>query len=284
MIQIQAFFDPTTFTLTYVVHRKGHKECVVIDPVLDYDAALGRLHTDSLDTVCIYLQGAGLEPKLCLETHAHADHLSAAQILKQRYPETKVAISARITQVQAQFIKQFNFSDQADGRDFDLLLTEGEVFGPESLRFKELSTPGHTPACSCFLIEDAVFTGDTLFMPDSGVGRCDFPGGSAQNLYRSIKEQLYTLPDDTRVFVGHDYQPNGRKLRYQSTIGEQKATNVFIADALSEQEFVDRRQARDAQLKPPKLLLPSIQVNIFAGRLPEQEENGLRYLKLPVVS
>jgi glyoxylase-like metal-dependent hydrolase (beta-lactamase superfamily II) len=281
-MQIKEFFDPDTYTLTYVVHKNGAREAIVIDPVLDLDEASGKITDTSVKKVIAYLEEQKLEPVMCLETHAHADHLSGSQILKKHYPKLSVAISERITEVQKIFTKAFNLEGATDGSQFDYLFRDNEEKTVADLKVKEIPTPGHTPACSSYLIEDAVFTGDAIFMPDYGVGRCDFPSGSAKTLYSSVTKNLFTLPDSTRVFVGHDYQPNGRKLEFVSTIGAQKEKNIQLNASVSEAEFIAKREARDKTLKAPRLLLPSIQVNIFAGHLPEPENNGTRYLKLPL--
>jgi glyoxylase-like metal-dependent hydrolase (beta-lactamase superfamily II) len=221
---------------------------------------------------------------LILETHAHADHLTGSQQLKKIFPEAKVGIGQEIDKVQSVFKSVFNLSADfpTDGRQFDLLISDGQRFSAGSLEFEAIHTPGHTEACYSYKIEDAVFTGDALFMPDSGVARCDFPNGSAENLYDSIQSKLYTLPDSTRIFTAHDYQPNGRELRYESTIGESKKSNIHLKADTSKEDFVNFRTGRDKTLAAPKLLLPSIQVNIDGGKLPQPESNDVSYLKLPV--
>lgn len=281
-MKIQHFFDPDTYTLTYVVHKPGSQEAIVIDPVLDFDPASGKIHDASAKKVLAYLEEQKLRPVMCLETHAHADHLSGSQILKKKFPDMVVAISERITEVQKIFTKAFNLPGATDGSQFDYLFKDHEEKTVAGLKIKELPTPGHTPACSSYLIEDAVFTGDAIFMPDYGVGRCDFPGGSAKALYQSVTKNLYSLPPSTRVFVGHDYQPNGRQLAFETTIGELMEKNIQLPASASEADFVAKREARDKTLSAPRLLLPSIQVNIFAGHLPEPESNGTRYLKTPL--
>lgn len=280
-MHIESFFDPTTFTLTYVVSDEATGDAVVIDPVLDYDPLAVSVARDSIDHVIAYIDRAGLKVRLVLETHAHADHLSAAPILAERFG-APVGIGRQITAVQQVFAGVFRQDFPTDGSQFDVLLDDDQVVEAGSLRVKALHTPGHTPACMSYLIGNAVFTGDALFMPDFGVGRCDFPKGSATELYRSITTKLYTLPDSTRVFVGHDYQPGGRDLAYESTIAEEKAKNVQLPAGRSEAEFVEFRTARDNTLRPPVLLFPSVQVNANGGKLPEPEENGRRYLKLPI--
>jgi glyoxylase-like metal-dependent hydrolase (beta-lactamase superfamily II) len=283
MIHIEPFFDAATFTLTYVVHDPSSKDAVVIDPVLDYDPLSSQTRTASVEKVEAYLREHGLHLHYVLETHAHADHLSGSQYLKRRF-DAKVAIGARITEVQATFKNVFDLpaSFPANGSQFDRLLADDEVVAAGSLRIEVIPTPGHTPACVSFRVEDAVFTGDALFIEDYGTGRCDFPRGSAHDLYASVHDRLYRLPDETRVFVGHDYQPNGRALRYETTIGASKAKNVQLAASTTQDEFVAMRTGRDAKLAAPRLLFPSVQVNIDAGHLPAPHENGLRYLRVPL--
>lgn len=283
-LQIQAFFDKATYTLTYVVWDPTTRDAVVIDPVLDYDPAASAVSELSLSAVAEFIDGHRLTPLYILETHAHADHLSGSQGLKQRYPQAKVGISARITEVQSVFKKVFDLpaSFRADGSQFDRLFEDGECFSAGSLAIRVLYTPGHTPACASYLIEDAVFTGDALFMPDYGVGRCDFPAGSAETLYDSVSRVLFALPESTHVFTGHDYQPGGRPLRFQSTIGEEKRSNIHINAQTTREDFIRFRNDRDKTLSAPRLLLPSIQVNIDAGHLPAAHPNGKHYLTIPI--
>lgn len=282
-LQIQHFFDSATSTLTYVVADQQTGDAVVIDPVWDYDPASGKMSTRSMEPVIAFLQEQRLNPLYVLETHAHADHLSSSQLFKNFFPNIKVAVGERIVEVQKIFKDFFNLKDlNPNGAEFDLLLSDGQELQAGSLKIKTIFTPGHTPACASYLIEDALFAGDAIFMPDYGTGRCDFPAGSAEDLYDSVKKRIYSLPDNTRIFVGHDYQPHGRPLEFQTTVGEEKKSNIQLQDATSREEFVRFRKDRDATLAAPKLLLPSIQVNIRAGHLPEAEENGQRYLKLPL--
>ncbi|RMG20949.1 MAG: MBL fold metallo-hydrolase [Deltaproteobacteria bacterium] len=283
-MKIEAFFDTRTYTLTYVVWDPETRDAVVIDSVLDYDPAASKTFTESLEKVVSFLREKELKVHLLLETHAHADHLSGSQQLKKLYPEAKVAIGRNITKVQETFKEIFDLPDEfpTDGSQFDRLLDDGETVQAGSLSFEVLYTPGHTPACSSYRFGDAVFTGDALFMPDYGTGRCDFPGGDARALYRSVTERLYTLPDETRVFVGHDYQPGGRELKYESTIGEEKRSNKQLRAETTEEEFVKFRTERDATLDAPRLLFQSVQVNVDAGRLPRPARNGIRYLKIPI--
>jgi len=282
-MKVQEFFDPATFTLTYVVFDEATRDAVVIDPVLDYDQASSAVRTQSAEKVVEFARKNELRVHWVLETHAHADHLSSSQLLKKRLG-AGVAIGARISEVQKIFRDVFDLGSAfaTDGRQFDRLLRDYEVLEAGALKIKVLPTPGHTPACLSFQVGDAVFTGDALFMDDYGTGRTDFPGGSAEQLYRSVHDVLYALPDETRVFVGHDYQPDGRELRFQTTIGRSKNANVQLRTDTPESTFVDFRRARDATLRAPQLLLPSVQVNIAAGALPPRHENGKRYLSVPV--
>ncbi|MBI4694971.1 MAG: MBL fold metallo-hydrolase [Gammaproteobacteria bacterium] len=281
---VQGLFDHETWTITYVVWDGSTGDAVIIDPVLDYDPASSRVATKANERVAAVVASHELKVHLILETHAHADHLSGSQDLKQRYPAARIGIGARIVDVQQVFKGLFNLGDEfaADGSQFDLLLADGSVTRAGKLDVKTLFTPGHTPACASYLIGDAVFTGDALFMPDYGTGRCDFPSGSAADLYKSIQSRLYTLPDETRVFVGHDYQPNGRSLLFESSIGEEKRSNHQLKAETTEEQYVAFRTARDQQLTAPRLLLPSVQVNMRAGRLPSAEANGVSYLKIPI--
>jgi glyoxylase-like metal-dependent hydrolase (beta-lactamase superfamily II) len=282
-VNVRAFFDPATSTLTYVVHDPATRDAVVIDPVLDYDPAASQTSTASVEAVAAFIEAEHLRLHYVLETHAHADHLSGSQLLERRFG-AKVAIGARITEVQATFQQLFDLGPglPTDGSQFDRLLGDGEVLAAGSLSVRVLATPGHTPACVSYLIDGAVFTGDALFIEDYGTGRADFPRGSAEDLYTSVHDRLYSLPDETRVFVGHDYQPNGRALRFETTIGASKRHNVQLRAETTREEFVRFRNGRDATLSPPRLLLPSVQINIDAGRLPAPHANGRRYLSIPL--
>jgi len=282
-MQIKSFYDPATFTLTYVAFDPESLDAVIVDPVLDYDPKASQTSTHSVDEVIKWVEERGLKVHYVLETHAHADHLSGSQALRQRF-DAKVAIGERITEVQETFRDLFDLADAlpTDGRQFDRLLKDGERFAAGSMNIEVLATPGHTPACVTYKIDDAVFTGDALFMPDYGVGRCDFPRGSAEALYDSVHEKLYALPDETRVFVGHDYQPDGREMQFETTIGMSKRCNVQLAWGTEKAEFVQRRNARDKGLDAPRLLLPSVQVNANAGCLPGKRANGRRYLSIPI--
>ncbi len=280
---IKAWFDKSTSTLTYCVYDPNSKDAIVIDPVWDYDPASGTLSSHSATIVRQFIEANNLVLHFILETHAHADHISGAQILKNDFPESKVCIGARIVDVQSRFKSIFNLGDQfvTDGRQFDRLLDDGDFIDAGTLKIQTIGTPGHTPACVTYSIRDALFTGDALFMPDSGTGRCDFPDGSAEELYDSIKK-LYALPDNTRVFVGHDYQPGGRLVQWESSIGLQKRTNIQMKDLTMRADYVAARQARDKTLTAPKLLFPSIQINADGGHLPPVENNGQHYLKMPI--
>lgn len=284
-MDIKAFFHEPTHTLTYLVSDEDSGDAVVIDPVLDYDPAASTTGTKAVDEVLGEIHARGLRPRMILETHAHADHLSGSQAVKSAFPEAQVAIGARITEVQKVFKGIFDLPPDfpADGSQFDRLLQDNEMVQAGSLSFQVMFTPGHTPADAVYLFGDALFTGDALFMPDFGTGRCDFPAGSARDSYRSITGRLYTLPEETRVFVGHDYQPGGRELRYETTIGEEKRGNVQLPAGRGEDEFVTFRTERDRTLSAPALLYQSVQVNINAGRLPEASSaNATRYLKMPI--
>ncbi len=279
---VKAFFDDATWTLTYVVYDEATRDAVVIDPVLDFDPLAVSTRTDSNDAVVAFVASEGLNVHWILETHAHADHLSGSQDLKARLG-AKLAIGAAITKVQAVFKGVFDLPDTfaTDGSQFDALVEDGGRIHAGSLTFVAIATPGHTPADVTWSIADLLFTGDSLFMPDFGTGRCDFPAGSAEDLYDSI-QRLYALPGDTRVFVGHDYQPGGRALAFETTIAASREGNVHLPADRSKEDFVAWRAARDATLSAPRLLYPSVQVNVDAGRLPAPHANGRRYLVLPL--
>lgn len=283
-MQVQAFFDERTSTISYVVYDSNSRDAIIIDPVLDYNSSASEVFTDSVDKIIHFISASQLHVHMILETHAHADHLSGAQILKENYPSAVTAVGELITTVQETFKKVFNLPAdfKTDGSQFDRLLKDGETVKAGTLTFKVIFTPGHTPACTTFHIEDAIFTGDTMFMPDFGTGRCDFPAGSASDLYDSITEKLYILPDDTRVFVGHDYQPGGRALKFETSIGQQKRDNIQLPAGRSRDEFVQFRSERDKKLDTPRLLFQSVQVNVDAGSLPQPADNEVRYLKIPV--
>lgn len=280
---IQAFFDNDTNTVSYLVSDPGSAESAIIDSVLDYDQASGQTSTASADAVIAAVREQGREVSLILETHVHADHLSAAPYIQEQIGG-KIGIGAHITEVQETFGKVFNEGTafERDGSQFDLLLSDGDELTIGSLPLSVIHTPGHTPACLSYVIGDAVFVGDTIFMPDFGTARTDFPGGSAEDLYRSI-QRLFELPDETRVFTAHDYKAPGREdFAWESTIGEQKARNVHVGNGQDMATFVQMREERDAKLGMPRLILPSVQVNMRGGEMPPAEENGQRYLKIPV--
>jgi glyoxylase-like metal-dependent hydrolase (beta-lactamase superfamily II) len=281
-LSVTAFFDPATFTVTYVAADPDSTHAAIIDPVLDYDAASGRTSTSSADEVVAFVRNSGLTVDWILETHVHADHLSAAPYLQDKLGG-RTAIGSRVTAVQETFKGVFNIEGLAtDGRQFDHLFDDGDEFAVGSIAASVIATPGHTPACITYVVGDAAFVGDTLFMPDFGTARTDFPGGDAGTLYDSIR-RILALPGDTRLFTCHDYKAPGRDdFAWESSVAEQRAANVHIGNDVSRDEFVAMREGRDAELGMPKLILPSIQVNVRAGRLPEPETNGVRYLKIPL--
>jgi len=280
--EVTAFLDEVTNTLTYVVADPETGRCAVIDPVLDYDLTAGRTSTVSVDAVIEFIEANKLSLDIVLETHIHADHLSAAPVLKKRL-QARIAIGDHITAIQEVFTGIFNLDDVAtDGSQFDLLLADGDEFPVGNMRVKVMHTPGHTPACVTFVIGDAVFVGDTLFMPDFGTARCDFPGGDAAALYDSI-QKIFKLPNETRLFMCHDYKAPGRdEYAWETSVAEQRQDNIHVHDGVTKQEFVAFRTERDSQLGVPKLIIPSIQANIRAGDMPEPEGNGVSYLKVPL--
>ena len=278
---VKAFFDPQTWTYTYVVYESKGSACIVIDSVLNYDPKSGRTKTESADEVIAFIKDNHLQLEWILETHAHADHLTAAPYIQEKLGG-KIAIGDHITTVQGVFKGVFNLDDIAvDGSQFDGLIKEGESIRFGNLSFKALYVPGHTPACMAYEIGDSIFVGDTLFMPDVGTARCDFPGGSASNLYRSI-QSILKYPPNTKLYMCHDYPPNGRSPEYQSTVADQKKSNIHVHDGVTEEQFVAMRTKRDSSLEMPVLILPSIQVNIRAGHMPKPEGNGTAYLKIPL--
>ena len=282
LISTQAFFDATTWTVTYVVSSLATGKAAIIDPVLDYDFKSGRTSTTSADLVLAYLKAQNLSVEWILETHAHADHLSGAHYLKERVGG-RIAIGENIRAVQSTFKAVFNLGVDfpTDGRQFDHLFKDGEVFKIGDVDALAMLVPGHTPADMAYRIEDAIFVGDTLFMPDVGTARADFPGGDAHALYRSIRKVL-ALPPETTIFVCHDYPPASRQAQWQTTVAEQRAKNIHVHDGVTEEQFVVMRAARDATLEMPSLIIPSIQVNVRAGEMPAPEANGIRYLKVPL--
>ena len=280
---VHAFFDEATNTITYIVQDPAGTACAVIDSVLDFDYASGRTDTRSADAVIAFIKDRGLDLRWILETHVHADHLSAAPYLQEALGG-QIGIGERITVVQETFGKIFNEGTrfQRDGSQFDRLFHEGDSFTLGALQGHVLQTPGHTPACLTYVIGDAAFVGDTLFMPDFGTARCDFPGGSADLMFESV-QKILALPEETRLFVGHDYKAPGRDdYAWETTVGAQKALNIHIGAGKSRAEFVALRQARDAMLAMPRLIIPALQVNMRAGQMPEPEDNGQTYLKVPV--
>lgn len=280
---IKAFFDEPTFTVSYVVHDPESRHAAIIDSVLDYDPASGRTSSSSADAIIAYVGEKELSIDWLLETHAHADHFSAAPYLQKKLGG-KIAIGEHITTVQQVFGKVFNAGSdfKRDGSDFDHLFADGDTFKIGNLDVTVLHVPGHTPACIAYVIGDAVFVGDTMFMPDYGTARADFPGGDAQTLYRSAR-RLLSLPPETRLFMCHDYLPEGRtEYFWETTVEAQRQANVHMHDGIGEDEFVAMREARDKTLGMPKLILPSVQVNMRAGHMPPAEENGVTYLKIPV--
>ena len=280
--QVKAFFDPATWTVSYVVFDAPGGHCALVDSVLDYDPKSGRTRTDSADQLIAFVREQNLMVDWILETHAHADHLSAAPYLR-KHLGGKIAIGGKITQVQNVFKGIFHLEPEfaTNGSQFDHLFEDGDTFAIGTLQAQALSVPGHTPACMAYQVGDAVFVGDTLFMPDVGTARSDFPGGNAHTLYQSVRK-LLSLPDETRLFMCHDYPPAGRAVAWQTTVADQRAKNIHVHDGVSEEAFVALRTQRDATLEMPVLILPSVQVNIRAGEMPPPEANGVTYLKIPV--
>ena len=280
---VKSFFDESTNTISHIVVDPGSKDAVIIDPVLAYDAASGRTDNAPADILVDYVTRKMLKIRYIIETHAHADHLSSAPYLQDKLGG-KIAIGKHIDTVQEVFGNVFNAEPEfkRDGSQFDLLIEDGQELPLGDLNILAIHTPGHTPACMSFLIGDALFVGDTLFMPDFGTARCDFPGGDAKTLYHSI-QKLFELPDTTRVFLCHDYKAPGRDIyAWETTIGEQKTRNIHVGAGKSEDEFVEMRTARDATLSMPKLILPSVQINMRAGHMPPAEDNGTHFVKIPI--
>ncbi|PVH30802.1 MBL fold metallo-hydrolase [Pararhodobacter oceanensis] len=281
--EVFGFFDEATNTITYVVRDPSSAKCAVVDSVLDFDYASGRTDTRSADVVIEFIQEKGFEVEWLLESHVHADHLSAAPYIQEK-TGGKIGIGQKITEVQDTFGKVFNEGTefQRDGSQFDRLFGEGDSFHIGQLRGDVMHTPGHTPACLTYVIGDAAFVGDTMFMPDFGTARCDFPGGSAEMLYQSI-QRILALPDETRVFVGHDYKAPGREeFAWETTVAEQKAFNVHVGAGKPAEDFIAMREERDSTLAMPRLIIPSLQVNMRGGQMPPAEDNGKTYLKVPV--
>lgn len=282
---VAAFFDPGTNTVSYVVKDPGSPSCAIIDSVMDIDYAAGRISCQSADRIIAHVRQHGLRVEWLIETHAHADHLSAAPYLQEALGGL-IGIGEHITTVQDVFGKIFNEGTafQRDGSQFDRLFKEGDAYRIGALSARVMHTPGHTPACTTHVIGDAAFVGDTLFMPDGGSARADFPGGDARSLYRSMRRILETLPAETRIFVCHDYGPNGREIRWETTVREERAHNTHVRDGIGEDEFVAMREARDRTLSMPRLIIPSLQVNMRAGNLPEPDDSGKRFLRVPINS
>lgn len=287
-LHVESFFDPATSTLSYLVLDTASCHCALIDTVLDYDAAAGRTSTSGADRIAARVRELGAQVQWILESHVHADHLSAAPHLKRQLGG-RLAIGEHIRTVQGVFGKLFNAGPDfpADGSQFDHLFADGDTFRIGGLAARALHTPGHTPACLTYVVEDgagerAAFVGDTLFMPDYGTARCDFPGGDARTLFRSIHGKVLSLPPETRLYMCHDYRPGGREMRFVSSVAQQAQENVHVRRGIGEDEFVAMRTARDATLGMPALILPSVQVNMRAGHLPPAEGNGVRYLKIPL--
>lgn len=280
--QVEGFFDKGTWTVTYVVHNGPGSACAILDSVLDYDPKSGRTRTTSADKVIAFVKAQQLTVEWILETHAHADHLSAAPYLKQHLGG-QIAIGDQITRVQKVFKDIFNLEPEfkQDGSQFDVLFKDNETFQIGELTAKVLAVPGHTPACVAYQVGDAVFVGDTMFMPDVGSARCDFPGGDAKTLYASTRKIL-SLPPQTRLFMCHDYPPNERPVAFETTVAEQRAKNIHVNDSVSEAQFVEMRSKRDATLEMPVLILPAVQINIRAGEMPPKEANGTAYVKIPI--
>ncbi|MFT0172169.1 MBL fold metallo-hydrolase [Paraburkholderia mimosarum] len=283
---VEGFFDPATWTVSYLLLDNGTRRCALIDTVLDYDPKSGRTRSATADRLASRVESLGARVEWLLETHVHADHLSAAPYLKERLGG-KVAIGGQVTHVQGVFGKLFNAGPdfRTDGSQFDRLFADGDTFHVGDLEVRVMHTPGHTPACVTYVVSDgaqqAAFVGDTLFMPDYGTARCDFPGGDAGTLYRSIRRVL-SLPPETRLYMCHDYQPGGRAVKFETTVAEERESNVHVHDGIDEASFIAMRTARDTTLDMPVLILPSVQVNMRAGHLPEPESNGVSYIKIPV--
>ncbi len=283
-MQVQTFFDDNTFTLTHVIYDENTGDAVLFDPVLDLDNIAWKTHQTSLTKLDKFIAEKKLKLHYVIDTHVHADHLSGIQYLKEKY-QAPIVINHAICIVQETFKALFNFGDdfKTDGSQFDVLVKDGDKLNAGSFTVDVLHTPGHTPACTCYKVDDHVFTGDILFCPDVGTGRCDFPKGSAKDLYNSVMNKLYVLPDETKIYPGHDY-PGNRDLMTYTTIKDSKECNSDLPANKNMDEYIEFMQARDKRLPPPKLIYPSVQVNMDAGRLPKPENNGSQYLKIPIVS
>jgi len=284
MVEVKTFFDEQTFTLTHLVYDPSSNDAVVFDPVLDLDTIGWRTYTSSLQTLDAFIAENNLKLHYVLDTHIHADHISGMQHLKEKY-KVPLVISSAIKTVQSTFKEVFNFADDFDtsGSDFDVLVSDGDKLTAGTIDIEVLHTPGHTPACTTYKIETNLFTGDALFVPSIGTGRCDFPKGSANDLFASVTKKLYTFPDDTKVFPGHDY-PGSRDLQTFTTIGESKRSNVDLPASRSEEDYVSFMNKRDAKLQLPRLIYQGVQVNLTAGKLPKAESNGVHYIKIPIIN
>jgi len=284
MVEVKTFFDEQTFTLTHIVYDPSSKDAVVFDPVLDLDTIGWRTYTSSLQALDAFIAENNLKLHYVLDTHIHADHISGMQHLKEKY-KVPLVINSAIKTVQSTFKEVFNFADDFDtsGSDFDVLVSDGDKLTAGTIDIEILHTPGHTPACTTYKIETNLFTGDALFVPSIGTGRCDFPKGSANDLFASVTKKLYIFPDDTKVFPGHDY-PGNRNLQTFTTIGESKLSNVDLPASRSEDDYVSFMNNRDAKLQLPRLIYQGVQVNLTAGKLPKAESNGVHYIKIPIVN
>lgn len=283
MFELVDFFDPISSTVTYLLADLSTKDAIVIDPVLDFDAAKITVSSNSVDRIITYADGLNLQIQAILETHVHADHLSGAWLLSERIPTAKVGISERFKEVYPQLAPLLGFSPSYDvEKSFDIFLKDHQDYNFGSINLKVLATPGHTPACTSFLVDNYLFVGDTIFMPDSGTGRCDFPGGSASQLFSSIKNILYSLPEDTWICTGHDYQPNGRAYTYKASVDQQKRENIHLNEQTTKDNFVSFREGRDQSLPLPKLIFQSLQVNLHGGRLPNKNALGQRLIQVPL--
>jgi glyoxylase-like metal-dependent hydrolase (beta-lactamase superfamily II) len=283
-MKVQHFFDSKTNTLSYVCYFAGRSEALIIDPVWDFDIHAGKFSAESYSQLKDFLKGKELTPTLILETHVHADHVSASQLVRRDWPDTPIMIGSRIREVQKHFKAHFGFGDwfKPDGSQFDILMEDGETRKVGPFTIKATGAPGHTPVDMIYQVEDAVFAGDVIFMPDSGTGRCDFPGGDARAMYHSVHDTLYGLPGDTVIYACHDYQPGGRELKFKCTVDEARRQNIHIKSETLKEDFVKFRTERDKTLSLPKLFIPSLQINMNAGHLPPPDANGIKYLKFPI--
>lgn len=283
-ILVQHFLEGRTSTLSYVVSNEENNEALIIDPVWNYNSASAELSSESANEIITYCKHHSLNPVAIIETHIHADHISASQFIHHAFPGIPTVIGSRISEVQSYFHELYDlpYSIAIDGSQFDILAKDDEVLNLGDFKVKAINTPGHTPVCTSYLIDGNLFVGDAIFMPDGGTGRCDFPGGSAESLFHSITEKIYKLPDDTKIFVGHDYQPNGRDLKFETSVKEQKEKNIHIKSDTEIEVFLKFRKDRDANLSMPNLIYPSIQVNLNAGKIPLKDSQGKPYLKIPL--